>query len=220
MLLIWSGDVQSLSAPVQTSVSTSSDKSTGELPPGLEIIEFRWKRVFGLPRGWDSTDYSAANRSSVGSGGTFRRRRAFPAGKRSPIYIYSVKLKNSDEKSIIGIAWEYRVDDPATRLELGKRPFWTFKKIEEDKTATIEGTSTSPPSHTVSAAGAAKAEADEKDGERSPYAERAIIKCVAYEDGSIWSGPTATESDCRRLKRGLSRVEALDRMIVVQAGRR
>src|SRR5262249_6073409 len=120
-------------------------------------------------------------------------RRRGPDGQRTPVYVYSMKLKNAGNQTITGMAWEYRVLDAGNGKELSSHSFVSSQKIDPNKTVNVQGTSSSPPSDVVSVAGL------EKD-KRSPFVERAVIRCVAYADGTHWQLSADDEDGCEVLK--------------------
>ena len=179
----------------------AQDGSANHAPPGLVILKLKWSRELRTPRFWDpSSSYDA---STGGSGDLFSRRdrpgmtapdSPFPPGGRLPyIYEYSAKIRNDGEKQIKGIIWEYVLNEPGSKQELGRHKFFSFEKVGANKSATLHGRSPVSPSKIVSAAGL------EKDT-RSPYDERVEIMCVSYADGTLWMHPSAKEPECAGLK--------------------
>jgi hypothetical protein len=173
-----------------TTASPAQDPKENKGPAEIQIIKLSWSKQVPLPRGWDRPGYTASE--SAGSRhGDSRRRGA--DGHRTPVYVYSMKLKNAGSQTITGMAWDYRVLDAGNGKELSTHSFVSSQKIDPNKTANVQGTSPSSPSDVVSVAGL------EKD-QRSPFIERAVIKCVAYADGSRWQLSAGDEGDCESLK--------------------
>lgn len=180
-------------------VSAAQDAPDGPAPPGVSVLKLKWSRGLQFPRGWDRPVYdasgpindpfSAENRASVSSPGS-----PFPPGGRLPyFYDYTAKIRNDGAKEIKGMIWEYVLRDPVSKKVLGRHRFYSYEKVGANKNATLRGRSSSPPSKVVSAGGL------EKDA-RSPYDERAEVKCVMYADGSWWRHPSAREAECFDLK--------------------
>jgi hypothetical protein len=154
----------------------------GHAPGEMEILELKWSKETPLPRGWDRPVYSPSRPppydSSSPGAGTPRRGR-FPGGRRAPVYVYSVRIRNGGTKAITGIAWEYHIIDAGNNEELARHSFNSRIKIGATRSATLKGRSSTPPSRTVSVEGL------EKD-KRSPFIERVVIKRVTYADGTMW----------------------------------
>jgi len=94
-------------------------------------------------------------------------------------YTYSLKVKNSAEKEVRSVLWEYVAADLDSGAELSRRRFTTIEDIGSGKVATLRGTSSSAPTNVVTKGGL------EKNGQ-SPFRSRAEIKCVLYADGTVW----------------------------------
>lgn len=185
------------SATATAQENASHGSSPG--PPGVVLLKFKWAREIQFPRGWDRAPYDA----SVGTGQSFppnRQREAapsspFPRSGRLPyVYRYTAKIRNDGAKEIKGIVWEYVLNDPGSKKELGRHQFYSYEKISGREQATLRGKSTAAPSKVVTVQGL------EKDG-RSPFDESVEIRCVMYADGTWWIHPSAGEFECFNLKR-------------------
>jgi hypothetical protein len=108
------------------------------------------------------------------------------ASKSSTKYIYEVKLKNTGEKRIQGIIWEYVFYEPGTKRELGRQQFASKTSISPGKTKHLVVRSALPPTVTVSVTEIGRKLTD-------LYLEQIIIQSIEYEDGSIWQ--TALQSN-------------------------
>lgn len=107
-------------------------------------------------------------------------------GKRetlSTIYIYAVKVKNTGEKEIKTLTWEYVFFEPGTEQEVGRRQFVSKAGISPGKTKTLIMRSASPPTGTINAT-----KVNKKSSEQ--YAEQIVIKRIEYADGSLWDAPS------------------------------
>lgn len=102
-------------------------------------------------------------------------------GKRgiSVQYIYEVKVRNTGEKEIHALTWEYVFFEPDTKLEAGRRQFVSKVSINPGKTRNLVMRSTSPPTDTIDAAKAGKKLRDQ-------YLEQVVIRSIEYSDGSVW----------------------------------
>jgi hypothetical protein len=169
--------------------------------PRIKLEKLSWKKETPLPRGWDRPIYSASSPSSYdphSAPASGRNRSTIRKGQRNPYYSYSAKITNLDNKTIEAVAWDYRVADAATALELSKHSFRSYNKIAKNKTVTLTGRSSEPPSRVVSVVALEK-------NSSSPFIEQAIIKCVIYSDGAEWKNPFSPDGDCERLRLGAQR---------------
>lgn len=181
----------------------AQDGSANHAPPGLVILKLKWSREVQAPRFGDRSLYDASTGATGDLFSTRDRPGMIALGGRLPyIYSYSAKIRNDSEKQIKGIIWEYVLNEPGGKQELGRHKFFSFEKVGANKSATLHGRSPVSPSKIVSAAGL------EKD-QRSPYDERVEIMCVSYADGTLWIHPSAKAFECA----GLRDREKLKRMM-------
>jgi hypothetical protein len=98
---------------------------------------------------------------------------------RREFYTYTLRLRNSAERAILAIEWEYVIVDPHSRAELARLKFRTIKKIRPGKTQSLTGSTRTPPTRTMSVQGL-----HHKSG---PEAGESIeILRIQYADGSLW----------------------------------
>ena len=97
-------------------------------------------------------------------------------------YIYSVKLRNNDEKTIRSVVWEYIFFDPDTQIEMGHHQQTSKVKIHPGKSKDLSRSSTNPPAQVIDASKAAKDPA-------ARLSERVVIHRIEYTDGSVWQRP-------------------------------
>jgi hypothetical protein len=183
-------------------VSSAQSEAPAGGPPDLAVLKFSWRHEVRR-QGWDRWAGSAA----VESQGVYRGRidealnsnrdpgrLSYPGpslGRRVEQYVYALKVRNGGPRKIAAVEWEYVFSDPVTQKELARHRFQSLRRIKPGASATLNGTSKSPPARVVSAGGLAK-------NKRSPFDERVVIRCVAYSDGAVWKGAGAG-SDCERL---------------------
>ena len=96
-------------------------------------------------------------------------------------YIYSAEIKNG-AKAIKAVAWDYVFNDGESGKVVGPYPFFSFKRIGRNKTATLTGTSVVAPQKTVRDKGKVKST-------QPSVKEIAELKCVLYEDDSMFCQP-------------------------------
>ena len=118
----------------------------------------------------------------------------------SVTYIYEVRVRNTGEKEIRTLVWEYVFFEPGTERELGRRRFISRVSMGPAKTRNLAERSSSPPTGTIDARKAGKKSRDQ-------YSERVVIQRIEYADGSVWQaasnkvGSFRCESDHQQ-KRG------------------
>ena len=100
-------------------------------------------------------------------------------GTSSVYYVYKAKVKNTGEKDIRVIRWQYLLSDRTTGEVVGSRYFTTPVNLRAGKTAELIGKSRSTPVKVVDAITA------DKDI-RGKYLERVIIEAIEYADGQTW----------------------------------
>ena len=101
-----------------------------------------------------------------------------------------MKIQNHGSKEIEGVAWDYIFLDPSTSAEVGRHQFLSFERVEPNKSATFHSEQRTPPVRTLSA------DANKK------LAEKSVIRCVLYADGTTWREANTTEDVCGLLKKG------------------
>jgi hypothetical protein len=94
-------------------------------------------------------------------------------------YVYQLRVRNTGEKVITSIVWEYIFAEPRTGKELARHTFFNQTKLTPGQVKTLEAASIKPPSRVVTAEMLAQ-------NNTGGYSERVTIKRVTYADGSIW----------------------------------
>jgi hypothetical protein len=94
-------------------------------------------------------------------------------------YVYEVKVRNTGEKQIRTLTWEYVFFEPGTEREVGRRRFVSKVSISPGRTRNVVMRSASSPTGTIDARKAGKKSRDH-------YSEQVVIQSVRYADGSIW----------------------------------
>jgi len=107
------------------------------------------------------------------------QRRLISAIKRN-YYTYELEVRNTSDKKIKEITWEYIFFDPVTRLELGRKRFVSKVKIPLGKEKKLIGKSVSPPTNIVGATSVG-------DTPPNQYLEQILIRRIEYTNGSVMS---------------------------------
>lgn len=93
-------------------------------------------------------------------------------------YLYKAKIKNTSDKTIQTIRWEYVFFEKGTNREVGRQRFFAKVKIQPGETKNLTGESISPPT------GAIDAKLVDKKI-RDQYSEQVIIQSIEFTDGSV-----------------------------------
>lgn len=179
-------------------ISLAQNASADPAPAKPLIIKYNWSKEIVLPAGWDWTPFGASSStaSDAGGGDSDLSGGFVPPVERLPYYyLYVLKIKNTDTKTIAGVAWEYSFIDPGSREKLDSHQFYSYELVPANNSLVLRSKSRQPPSKTVTVRGLEK-------NKRSPYIEQVEIKCVMFADGTFWRYPSATAADCALLKIG------------------
>jgi len=98
------------------------------------------------------------------------------------VFVYKATIKNSGDKAIKAIDWDYIFLDPATETEIGRQQFTSVEKIAPGKAKELVVTTRKPPTQTISLTALNKNERGSLDG-------RVIIVRIDYADGTSWQLP-------------------------------
>lgn len=147
----------------------------GEAPPGVTIRRYKWQQVGPGPSidpSWKAeSDSASSSTSSSEDSPSF-------AERRGPFFVYSLEIQNDSDKPIKAIRWNYLILDTKTNEELGTHEFESFEKVGRNKTKSLTARSRLTPTRVVPV----------QVTNKSATTEQVVIKCVVYEDGSLWQG--------------------------------
>ena len=158
---------------VIVAAATVSLAQTGpeQQPPNVEVLSHEWSKISILSR----RDYDNVFDPSRSSHEEREARKA-----QSTRYAYEIKVRNTGDKVIRAIRWDYVFFEPETREELGRRRFYSPVSLRPKQEKKLEGITRYAPTPIVSAKGL--------------QTERVVIQCVILSDGSIWQEPSFTGS--------------------------
>ena len=94
-------------------------------------------------------------------------------------FLYSVRVRNSGEKTIKALDWDYVFFDAISQAELGRKQFRSEEEISPGKSKELKYFISTPPTKTVSIHSLDKSE-------RQNLGEAVMIVRVEYSDGSVW----------------------------------
>lgn len=172
--------------------------------PGVEVVKHDWSKE---RIGWERDPFSGTNESFSDmrqrAADDRRRERAQAAGNigeanrierearaeqviksRPPAppryaFLYKVTVRNTGEKTIKEIDWDYVFTDVVTSKELGRRQFTGVEKIAPGKSKQLAFLAPSPPAQRISVYALDKKERDQLDAQ-------VVIVRILYDDGTIW----------------------------------
>lgn len=97
-------------------------------------------------------------------------------------YVYKIKVKNTGEKTIKALDWEYQFLDPSTQEIKEQRKITSKLKLAPGQSQGLERRMTRKPTVVVSADQLGRKQKDQ-------FTERAVITRIIYSDGSVWRRP-------------------------------
>ena len=165
--------------------SPVQDIQSGEAPPGITIGKYKWQPAnAGLSV--DSSMKAESDSFSGEASGSTQDARFVDR----PAFVYSAEVKNEGPKAIKAIRWDYIIVDSKTSQELGNHQFENFEKVGRNKVKGLTARSRISPTRVVSA-----------QSDKSAIIERAVVRCVVYEDGSLWQQAGTPDGLCEALRR-------------------
>ncbi|HXI25360.1 MAG TPA: hypothetical protein VNG71_15960 [Pyrinomonadaceae bacterium] len=165
----------------------AQDAPRNQIPPGLTIGKYKWEPANAGPS-VDSSIKAESDSPSGDSSGTSSQDSQI--GER-PTFVYWVEVTNGGSKAIKAIRWDYIITDSKTGEELGRHEFESLEKIGRDKTKRLNARSRMSPTRIVPI----------QVSEKGPTAERVTLKCIVYEDGSLWQQAGTPSQLCEGIRR-------------------
>ena len=157
------------------------------------IRKYKWEKI-GIGPAVDSS-FKAENDSPNGStsDASTPAQASGVKDRDAPFFVYSVELKNDGGKAIKAILWNYLIIDGATNEELGRHEFVSFEKVGSNAVRALTVRSRLTPSRIVTVQGSQPS--------TNTTVERVILKCVVFDDGTLWEQPGTTPQNCEPLRR-------------------
>ena len=156
---------------VASAIVSLAQTGPEQQPPNVEILSHKWSKISILSR----RDYDNVFDPSRSS---HEEREAQKS--QSTRYAYEIKVRNTGDKVIRAIRWDYVFTEPKTREELGRRRFYSPVSLRPKQEKKLEGITRYAPTPIVSAQGL--------------QTERVVIECVILADGSMWRERSFTGS--------------------------
>ena len=177
-----------------TLVLWSQDTPKDDTPPGVTIVKYKWQRI-GVGPTVDAT-FKAENDSPTGSASdpNVPAQASGIKDRESPFFLYSLELKNEGSKSIRAVLWDYLIIDSKSNEELGRHEFVSFEKVSRSSAKTLTVRSRLTPSRIVTVE-------DSPPTTTLTVVERVVLKCVVFDDGSVWQQSPALDQSCEALRK-------------------
>jgi hypothetical protein len=170
------------------------DLPKNDAPPRVTIVKYKWQRIGAGP----TLDASFKAESDSPNGSTSDPNTPAQASGISdrdiPFFMYSVEVKNEGNKSIKAILWDYLIIDGSSKEELGRHEFVSFEKVSRNSVKTLTVRSRVTPSRIVTVQ-------DSPPTANSTVVEQVMLKCVVYDDGTVWQQSPAWEQGCEALRK-------------------
>jgi len=191
-------------------IAAAQSTATTAGPPGISVVDSKWEKVRFFSKAAPTidapvvdeqtgqlkppNDNSDLRRSGDGSLPPDARTKAVndELYKSAFGYFISIKVENNSPRNIRSIAYDYVFTDPGNKEELKRYSLRAFGTIGVKETKWLKSGPGLGPPQKVSIAGLQK-------DKRSPFDERAEIKCVLFMDGTGWKAPDADQKTCDEL---------------------
>jgi hypothetical protein len=188
---------------------SNAQSSISSEPPGAEVTRFSWskerigweKDPFGGPiENFDEVRARTRNEKRIedakrGNSAEIdkikREARADAANidakhkgttRSRYVFVYKATVKNSSNKAIKSIDWDYIFLDRDTETEIGRQQFTSEEKISPGKTKELTITITKPPTQTISLTAL-------NNNERGTLNGQVVLMRIDYADGTSWQRP-------------------------------
>lgn len=169
----------------------AQDAARDQTPPGITIAKYKWEPANSGPS-VDSSIKAESDSPSGDSSGTTSQDSQF--GERQA-FVYSVEVSNGGPKAIKAVRWDYIITDSKTGEELGRHEFESLEKIGRAKTKRLNARSRISPTRIVPI----------QVSDKGSTVERVALKCIVYEDGSLWQQAGTPSQLCEGIRRRSAR---------------
>ena len=164
-------------------------------PPGMTIVKYKWQRIGAGPT--VDAGFKAESDSPSGTSSSDPNAPAQASGvsdRDTPFFMYSVEVKNEGDKSIKAILWDYLIADSNSKEELGRHEFVSLEKVSRNSVKTLTVRSRITPSRVITVQGSPPTA-------NSTVVEHVMLKCVVYDNGTVWQQSSAWEQSCEALRK-------------------
>ncbi len=184
-----------------------AQSTTGTSSPDVTVVKYSWSKERinweGDPFGGPVENFDDMRRRRVDERRVERARSSGNVGEAARVeremraeqviksrppapprytFVYRVSVKNTSDKTIKELDWDYIFRDAVTGEELSRRQFTSVNNISPGKSKELSFTLNRPPTQRISVYALDK---KERDG----LTEEVAIVRVLYSDGSVWELP-------------------------------
>jgi len=164
-----------------------------DTPPGITVRKCKWEKVGPAPM-IDSAMKAESDSPSGSSNDPNVPAQASGVRERdTQFFVYSVELENDGAKPIKAVLWDYIITDSSTNEELGRHNFVSFDRVARNSARALKVKSRFSPSRVVTVEGS-------PPPGNSTVVDRVILRCVVYDDGTLWEQP-GTSENCEALRK-------------------
>ena len=139
------------------------------------------KRVSDAKRSGNAAEVSKYEKDARADAAIIQAQRQ-QKGPARYTFLYRASLRNTSEKTIKEIDWDYVFLDATNGAELGRRQFSSVQTIKPGKSKELSFMLTTPPTQLVSVYSLNK-------DEKKAFSDQVIVVRVKFADGSIWQLP-------------------------------
>ena len=174
---------------VSGSITSFSAQTPGnnDTPPGITIRKYKWQQVGPGP----SVEQSWKAESDTASLGGSSDESPTAAGTGRTFFVYSLELVNGGSKPIKAVRWEYIISDSKSGAELGNHDLENFEYVGTNKAKSLTAKSRVSPTKVVPV----------QVTDQAPSTEKVVLRCVLYQDGSLWRNRDTPAPECEALRR-------------------
>lgn len=169
------------------SISPAQELTNSNNPPGITIRKYKWQQV-GPGPSVDQTWKAESDTASLG--GSSDDSSSNPVTGRS-FFVYSLELLNGGSKPIKAVRWEYIIVDSQSSKELGNHEFESFQRVGVNQAKSLSAKSPISPTKVVPI----------QETDKAPVTEKVVLRCVLFQDGSLWRHRDTTAPECEAMRR-------------------
>jgi hypothetical protein len=191
-------------ARAQSPAGAPASADPAQSPPGVEVVKYSWSKdrigwegdPFGGPvESFEDIRRRAADQRRIerarATGNTaeaakvereMRSEQIIKARPPKPpryAFNYKLSVRNTGQRAIKEIDWDYVFFDAATGEELDRREFTGTEKIAPGKSRELTFLVPTPPTNRISVHSLGK-------NERTGLREEVVVVRVLYDDGTVW----------------------------------
>jgi len=171
----------------------AQDIPKNDSPPGITIRKCKWERVGPAPVIDSNMKAESDSPTGVSSDPNAPAQASGVRERDTQFYVYSVELQNDGAKPIKAVLWDYIITDSSSNEELGRHNFVSFDRVGRNSSRSLKAKSRVSPSRIVTVQ-------DLPPPGNSTVIDRVFLRCVVYDDGTVWQQP-GTNENCEGLQK-------------------